>query len=262
MLLCAVVSWGSWPFIRSYCRADTPVFAPMFFTGQLLVAFFVCVTLGDALVPSDPDYGQIQWSTAMLHPGHPGRVIAIIIGGHLNGHADSLLSAVCSVLPFGVAFPIYAGWGLAQGTILNYFLLGMPGNPGFLFGGVAFAILAICCLAYSDSYDKPKPKVLSNEIENPILHEILPTEPPTHYDTKDDSIKIEKPTYKMHAFCFNPSDPRKWIYLCFFAGMMTGSWSPLSTLGEVGDGAITNPYVALFLLECGESLNPHLSYSL
>ena len=208
----------------------------------------------------------MQFSSAILHAGSPLKIFAIILGGHLNGNADFLCAVACSVLPFGVAFPIYAGWGLAQGTILNYFILGMPGNAAFLFSGVIFALLAIAQLAYSDGYDtRNTTKTITSSHTQPsqiydaeiqsewhnVLHqgkeaESFQSEPSVNHDTTE---LLTPPTV----------DNRRYIYLCLFAGFLNGLWSPLSSLGTSGSGGIINPYAGVFLFECGQLSSLFLS---
>jgi multidrug transporter EmrE-like cation transporter len=225
---------------------------------QVLSALFACITLGDAVSKEpNPNFNDVQWSNAILNAGSPGRVMSILIGGHLNGHADALVTTACSALPFGVAFPIYAGWGLAEGTILNYFILGMPGNAGFLFGGVFFALLAIAQLAYSDLYDREAIEIIPAAVESPIHNAANPTlnvwtdgyyeKSAVQQPNAEGTIAPDKILNQV-----NQQDMKKWICLCILAGVINGLWSPFSTLGTTGPGAVTNPYVSLFLFECGQ----------
>lgn len=203
----------------------------------------------------------MQFSSVILHAGSPIKIFAIILGGHLNGNADFLCAVACGVLPFGVAFPIYAGWGLAQGTLLNYFILGMPGSAAFLFSGVIFALLAIAQLAYSDGYDtKPllqpsssTPKVSSNQVYD--------SEPPSEWERSDsDKIDAGKRSDSITSLSNDSAelihssgvDNRRWIYLCLFAGLLNGLWSPLSSFGTSGSGGVSNPYAGVFLFQCGQ----------
>lgn len=43
-----------------------------------------------------------------------------------------------------------------------------------------------------------------------------------------------------------------WVLVCFFAGTLSGLWSPLATIGRTGPGAVGNPYNALFLFMSGQ----------
>ena len=202
----------------------------------------------------------MQFSSVLLHAGSPLKIFAIILGGHLNGNADFLCAVACSVLPFGVAFPIYAGWGLAQGTILNYFILGMPGNAGFLFSGVIFALLAIAQLAYSDGYDARTPSKTTASTPKQAPPQIYDSEMQAEWhnalhvgnDAASDRSESNVNNDKTELLPSPVVDNRRWIYLCLFAGLLNGLWSPLSSLGTSGSGAVTNPYAGVFLFECGQ----------
>lgn len=147
--------------------------------------------------------------------------------------------------------------------------------------------MAITQLALSDSVDNKKKKKLSTphldeEVRPPlsILVEkekesskkeqisplwgndsefieegVVDTKAPVH-SIKDHSSPIEAPLE-------TKPNTRNWVYICVFAGALTGMWSPLSTLGTSGEGAVLNPYSALFLFQCGQTLGApiYLSYS-
>jgi drug/metabolite transporter (DMT)-like permease len=49
------------------------------------------------------------------------------------------------------------------------------------------------------------------------------------------------------------AESKKWIGLCIFAGLLNGLWSPLSTLGTTGEGAVTSAFVSLLLFQIGQS---------
>ena len=44
------------------------------------------------------------------------------------------------------------------------------------------------------------------------------------------------------------------IYLCVFAGFMTGMFAPISVLATKGDGSVDNPYVLMFFFQIGQLL--------
>lgn len=256
LIVIAMFFWGSWTFIRSFCAAETPVFCQLYFLAQILTAFFFCVTLGDAQnTDNSKFFNDVQFSTELLHAGSGGRIMAILIGGHLNAHADFLCAVACSKLPFGVAFPVYAGWGLAQGTILNFIVLGMPGKAGFLFGGVICAIAAIFQLAWSDSFDKKREierDDAGSNAENPLQAHSAEDWRRSDSQDAENAVPATSAREPPPSEISKPEDTNRWIYLCVFAGMLNGLWSPLASLGTLGDGAVKNPFVSLFLFQCGQ----------
>ena len=109
LVLTAMLCWGSWTYLRGFCRADAPLFAPLYFLGQWLTSYLLCVSLGEAVVTSNRNFDSSIFSNVLASPGHPGRVMAIFFGGFINANADFLCAAACTRLPFSVASPIFAG---------------------------------------------------------------------------------------------------------------------------------------------------------
>ena len=109
LVLTAMLCWGSWTFLRGFCRADAPIFAPLYFLGQWVTAYFICISLGEATSRLNPNFDESIFSFALLSPGSPGRVVAVFLGGFINANADFLCAAACTRLPFSVASPIFAG---------------------------------------------------------------------------------------------------------------------------------------------------------
>ena len=109
LVITAMLCWGSWTYLRGFCRADAPLFAPLYFLGQWLTSYLLCVSLGEAVVPSNHNFDTSIFSVVLVNPGNPGRVMAIFFGGFINANADFLCAAACTRLPFSVASPIFAG---------------------------------------------------------------------------------------------------------------------------------------------------------
>ena len=123
-----------------------------------------------------------------------------------------------------------------------------------------FALLAIAQLAYSDGYDAKKhvksigtpakqapPQIYDAEMQSEwhnVLHDghDIPSQQ-IESNGNSDTTELLPPT---------AVDNRRWIYLCLFAGLLNGLWSPLSSLGTSGSDGVTNPYAGVFLFECGQ----------
>lgn len=90
--------WGTWPAVREKCRAEGPVFAPLYFVGQL----FGAIVLGSIL-------NQDMFTSGMQGPASYLKVMALFLGGFLVGNGDFLCACACTKIPFSIAFPVYAG---------------------------------------------------------------------------------------------------------------------------------------------------------
>ena len=144
---------------------------------------------------------------------------------------------------------------MAQGTILNYFILGGTTSPGLLFGGSLLALVAIFSLAYSDTFDKAHAE-LKAEVNNPLHPAELSAREDIVYnpmppDLEGPSLDRVVSESQDQGVLVLPAFGR-WVYICFLAGCLCGLWSPLSTLGMSGEGSVTNPYVVLFVFMSGQ----------
>jgi multidrug transporter EmrE-like cation transporter len=129
-----LIVWGSWPSIRMKCKADGPVFAPLYFSGQFLSSLLFSLMID----------GPKGFTGGMLQKCDFYRSILIVLAGFMVGNADFLCSCAMSHIPFSVAFPIYTGICLAMGTFLTWLVEGSSSQDGtaYLFAGVLFAICA------------------------------------------------------------------------------------------------------------------------
>jgi glucose uptake protein len=92
-------------------------------------------------------------------------LMSAAIGGVIWNVGTLLLVAAISIAGMSVAFPIGGGLGWTLGILINY--IGKPeGNPGFLFSGTAFIIIAI--LLSMQSYRK-----LATQQKKPTLAGIM-----------------------------------------------------------------------------------------
>ena len=219
----ATICWGSWPSARVNCNADAPVFVILYLIGQLCTAVFFCLTLG-MIKATSSSFDQSSFFEVLLD-GSDGRKLIVTLGGFCYGNSDFIFAIVCSKLSFAVGFPIYAGTELILGTLLNYAILGSTANLLLQFLGLAVAFSAILCMAVADVFEQP-----AADSENVLSADVVSREEDVYnqlaikpFDTSE-SFHPENPSFKVNS----------WVLACFAAGCLSGSWSPLSSLGRSG----------------------------
>lgn len=229
LALMATFCWGAWPSARVKCNAEAPVFVLLYLVGQLTTAIFFCLTLG--MIKGDDAVFNSTGFFDVLIQGADDHKLIITLGGFCYGNSDFIFAIVCSRLSFPVGFPIYAGTELILGTLLNYAILGSSANLTLLFLGLASAFCAILLMAVADLFELPSTKVESDIIptNNAIVYNPLDTESP-----KCIELQSTPPAEEDSPRGNGSTKINIWVFVCFAAGCLSGSWSPLSSLGRSG----------------------------
>ncbi|HLN54987.1 MAG TPA: GRP family sugar transporter [Bacteroidales bacterium] len=142
----AMICWGSWQNTQNLIGKNWrfELYYWDYSIGILLFAILMAFTFGS--------FGEEGRSFLPdLRQADTRNLLSAALGGVIWNMGTLLLVAAISVAGMSVAFPIGGGLGWVLGIYINY--LGKPeGNPGLLFGGTAFIILAI--LMSMQSYRK------------------------------------------------------------------------------------------------------------
>eukprot|EP00602_Paraphysomonas_sp_CaronLab_P012634 CAMPEP_0185041652 /NCGR_PEP_ID=MMETSP1103-20130426/41231_1 /TAXON_ID=36769 /ORGANISM="Paraphysomonas bandaiensis, Strain Caron Lab Isolate" /LENGTH=358 /DNA_ID=CAMNT_0027581485 /DNA_START=120 /DNA_END=1193 /DNA_ORIENTATION=- len=254
--MCAFGSFGS---VRMLCRADSPVFIIAYITGQILMGTIFICSLGVAGTKETNMFQHGSFFSEFISTGDSEHIFSLILGGFVVGHGDFLILTACTRIPFSIAFPIHAGYGMVQGTLLNIIIEGFHGNLLLLSSGIFCALVAIVCMAVSDNYAEDSTSRVSSHLsyeKRTSFTSILSSEiqwdesvysPLVECGSADESSSEERLTSKRFV---NP-----WVYVCLLGGVCGGLWSPLTTLGRTGENSVDNPYMSLFLFMCGQSLS-------
>eukprot|EP01041_Mallomonas_annulata_P016019 gene16019-33690_t len=149
LLIFSMFAWGIWPSTRVLCSADGPNFMLLNILGQFISSMLYSFTLGMVNIPGNSNFTDETFISAILHPGRIKNVLLIPLAGFLLCNADFLVSCACTRIPFSTAYPIYCGWGLVQGSMINFILNGYGVNPALFFTGIVFGVIAICAMATS-----------------------------------------------------------------------------------------------------------------
>jgi len=233
----ATICWGSWPSARVNCNAEAPVFVILYLVGQLCTAVFFCLTLG-MIRASNSSFDQTSFLDVLLL-GSDGRKLIVTLGGFCYGNSDFIFAIVCSKLSFAVGFPIYAGTELILGTLLNYAILGSTANLQLQFMGLLVAFCAILCMAVADKFDQSTAdREPGDDINNSVAAGGMPLNNSVYSPLTIDTV--ESSPHKNRSFKVN-----SWVLACFAAGCLSGSWSPLSSLGRSGRWVYTDQLICL-----------------
>ncbi len=133
----AMICWGSWQNTQNLIGKSWrfELYYWDYSIGILLFALLMAFTFG-----SFGDEGRSFLPD--LRQAEARNLLSAALGGVIWNMGTLLLVAAISVAGMSVAFPIGGGLGWVLGILINY--LGKPeGNPGLLFGGTAFIVLAI-----------------------------------------------------------------------------------------------------------------------
>ena len=106
LLLGTMVCWGSWSSLRVLCRAEAPVFAIFYVSGQFIVGTMLGLSLG-MVSTENSVFNRQTFLEGFTHPGDWYRVLAIFIGGMCCANSDFLAACACTRLPFAVVVPIF-----------------------------------------------------------------------------------------------------------------------------------------------------------
>jgi multidrug transporter EmrE-like cation transporter len=264
--LWCIVAWGLWPVLRSKCGASVPAFALLNICTQAICAIVWALTLGTLIQPSHgPQFTEDL--DRMFRDGVSIRDGAVFLGGFCLGHGDHLSALAMEHLPGGVVYPLYAGFIVAAGGVLNYIQV-QPSSPPLMFTGFCLALAAIFFLALAEHANQK----LASQSE-PL---VLPADDPlgTKYEllhragggTKAEIQVDVQAESKLHTSSSNHSFSeessqaeskltfKQALLLTLAAGVCACVWSPLSTYGTGGDedSVESNAYVCLFVFACGQ----------
>lgn len=269
--------FGSFGSIRVLCHAEAPVFIIAYYGGHMLMGILILSTLGMIYFPVEI-FDHETFISNFRHPGNAWHLASLALGGFLVFHGDFLILTACTRIPFSIAFPIHAGYGMVQGTLLNVLIEGQEGDPLLLFGGICCALVAITCMAVFDNHESHENDTFGSiEFHNPedfhadstalmdtSIHTPSDTMPPqlpyqsVHDPIKELAASKELIPQSLHhlppprltpIFGLNP-----WVYVCLAGGVCGGLWSPLATLGREGVNAVNNPYMCQFMFMVGQTL--------
>jgi glucose uptake protein GlcU len=274
-----MLCFGSFGSVRMLCHAEAPVFVIAYYFGHMLMGTLILSTLGMVYFSHSDVFDHETIISNFQHPGNAGHMATMALGGFIVFHGDFLILTACTRIPFSIAFPIHAGYGMVQGTLLNVLIEGQEGNPYLLFGGILCALAAIGCMAVFDSHEgHESEKFGSIDFHHPedfdhdttalmdtSVHSAADPMPPSSaYQAIPSSSKEQSMGSKE---CIHHSPPRispprltpifglnPWVYVCLAGGMCGGLWSPLATLGREGHHAVNNPYMCQFLFMIGQTL--------
>eukprot|EP01063_Lacrimia_lanifica_P005818 TRINITY_DN13513_c0_g1_i1.p1 TRINITY_DN13513_c0_g1~~TRINITY_DN13513_c0_g1_i1.p1 ORF type:complete len:368 (+),score=130.26 TRINITY_DN13513_c0_g1_i1:53-1156(+) len=205
--LTALCCWGSWSTTMVLTAKAMPWecfyanFAGVFLITGVVVGLVIGAVPGKA---GEPAYTSELFSYDLECYGYA------MLGGVMWNMANILLCKGIGLMGQALGFPMCVGLGLVSGSITNYLLDGDGVKPGFLFGGNAIALVAICAVGY---LAKRKEKDLEG-------HERL---------TGDDDDEEVGATGKHAPPADGVPTARKFI-ICFIGGLLLG----LSNIGVVG----------------------------
>lgn len=240
-----MICWGSWPNLRNLSKTEAPIFVILYVCTQWAVILIASMTLGNVSTTSTDGFDNVMFLTE-IHYGSFDNILLVMLCGFLNANGDFLCATALTKLPPSVANPIYGGWVLIQGTLLCFLVEKYQGNLYFLFSGVSLAFLGIISLTVSDYYAAdPSTTIHSrtsfvddvyDDNKEALFKPIL--------DDKSNSTKLGE--------VVSTKVVQQWIFVCVLAGVVCGSWAPLSILATTGTGSIQNPYVVMFLFQTGQ----------
>ncbi|MEJ7586821.1 MAG: GRP family sugar transporter [Ferruginibacter sp.] len=149
-----MLCWGSWANTQKLAAGSWrfELYYWDYVLGILLLSLVFAFTLGSS------GSGGRNF-TADISQADSGNIVSAIIGGIIFNAANILLVAAISIAGMAVAFPVGIGLALVIGVMVNY-IDNPVGNKLYLFGGVAFIVLAI--LLNANAYRK-----MQSENKNP-----------------------------------------------------------------------------------------------
>ena len=165
--LCIVtmLCWGSW---ANTTKLTSPgwrfeLFYWDYGFGILITTLILAFTIGS--------HGSEGRSFLQdIHQAETGNIISAVSGGIIFNLANILLVAAIAIAGMSVAFPVGIGIALILGVVVNY-IASPRGNPGFIFGGVAFIVVAILLNAYT--YRKLKSQSAIKVSEKGLILSVL-----------------------------------------------------------------------------------------
>lgn len=251
--------WGSWPNFRVLCKAPAPVFVLLYVPCQFATVSFFSLTLGMIKGDNGVFDGATFLGDLFFRPGNGVHVALVLLSGFFNANGDFLCACACSKLPGSVANLIYGGWGLIQGTLLTFLVEKYDGNYIFLFCGIFTATLGVLSMSASDYFTADPSNVISKRSidftshqENTYRSQLLTHSTDFCTVYLGDGVSTNENPEEESIEPQSQKVVRKYIYLCLLAGVMTGVFVPLSVLASEGNGSVDNPYVLMFLFQCGE----------
>ena len=165
LCIITMLCWGSW---ANTTKLTTPSWRFELFYwdygfGILLSTGILAFTIGS--------HGSEGRSFLQdLHQAEKENIISAISGGVIFNLANILLVAAIAIAGMSVAFPVGIGIALILGVIVNY-IANPIGNPGLIFGGVVFILLAILLNAYA--YRKLKSQSAVKVSEKGLILSVL-----------------------------------------------------------------------------------------
>jgi hypothetical protein len=233
-------------------KTPAPVFVLLYVPCQFATITFLSLTMGMVKGNNSMFDESTFLGDLLFRPGNGIHIALVLASGFFNANGDFLCASACSKLPGSVANLIYGGWGLIQGTLLTFLVEKYDGNLAFLFCGIFTAMLGVLSMSASDYFSVDPSTVISRasiDYGSPHIDVSFIT---IAGDNRQPDLKtalLEETEINASA---SMNADRKYIYLCLLAGVMTGVFAPLSVLASEGDGAVDNPYVLMFLFQCGQ----------
>ena len=247
-----MLSFGSFGSVRMLCHSDSPVFIIAYYCGHILMGLFVIFTLGMLCIPGSNLFNHETFLSDIYDSGDTSHLVTMTAGGFVVFHGDFLILTACTRIPFAIAFPIHAGYGMVQGTLLNVLIEGQKGSPIMLFGGILCALLAIGCMAAFDTFSLGKYEHVMDIPTDTVLPVL---------GLQEDSLSLQDEQQRLapqschHRLSSTPlCTVNPWVYVCLLGGVCGGLWSPLATLGREGPHGVSNPYMCQFMFMVGQTL--------
>lgn len=241
--------WGSWPNLRNLSKTEAPIFVILYVCSQWVVMLLLSMTLGNIASSSNNVFDNETFVHELWNrTGSCDKIVLVLISGFLNANGDFLCATALVKLPSSVANPIYGGWVLIQGTLLNFFVESYDGDLYLLFGGVFIAFLGILSMTASDYYAADPSTRLHSRVVSAD----------TYDDSKDalfQALTSESDPIVSHFSTDNQTSAKvvqKWIFVCILAGAVCGAWAPLSVIATDGPGSIQCQYIMMFFFQTGQ----------
>lgn len=246
---------GSWSNSVKLSKLPFALFYFDYAVSVLVTATLMALTLGDPSVA--PKTGQ-----GFLHTMTGGRLgfqqagLAFAAGVVFNA-ANMLLVAAIDMVGLAVAFPCSIGLALVLGTVVTYAVqpkggccnalvqrlgtllnnhpmpfMPMTGDPALLFVGVALALLAV--------------------VADGLAHRALQQSTPADTATAKAPLIVNDAEAGKAAPATAPKrhSVTKGLVVCVAAGLLMGSWSPLTAASMSGSKALT-PYGCFWFYTVG-----------
>ena len=275
MLGLTTVFFGVWISGRRMCQAPTSVFALLCLPTQLILSVFFALSLGSIQSQAE-NFDETLFTSEFPRVFDGAHSLAIFAGGFVLGHGDLLCATAAAHIPTSVTFPIYVGWALVQGSLLNFFIEDSTARLAPFLAGLCLALLAILSMAASQMAQR-RVSPADGPRSSPVGTTQLSQGPLERAESASErgepalgtcgtSAEPLKAAFGASSALGEITSERrvsqKYTLLSVLAGVCAGLWSPLSTYGrgrdpeegevELPEG-LRNPYSTLVVFMVGQT---------